>query len=241
MMPAPIAFILGFLAGACVMWLWRQRDNSPPKRQAEAGPTPRTGNQSPTTQNSGARVHLADPAPARAVQRGIPAAPVVDPEGARSRPGASAPVLAPTPVSRPAAIVTRTTPSQGASLHDSFAIEGERQWTPAEQRDLMSQYEDQQTVREIAIAMQLDQKQVAARLIRLLLDPKGRIDNDDEMTNARSRYSEQEEHRMREAYEAGLPLPALAQELGRSQLGVGWRMLDRHIPLVRTDHTFLPN
>ena len=187
MMPAPIAFILGFLAGACVMWLWRQRDNSPAKRQAEVVPTVRAANQSPTTQNSGAQVHLADPAPARTVQRGIPAAPVADPEGARSRPDASAPALATTPVSRPAAIVTRTTPSQGATSHDSFAIEGERQWTPAEQRELVSLYEGQQAVREIAIAMQLDQKQVAAKLIRLLLDPKGRIDNDDEMANARSR------------------------------------------------------
>ena len=81
--------------------------------------------------------------------------------------------------------------------------------------------------------MQLDQKQIASKLIRLLLDPKGRIDNDDEMPNARARYSEGEERRMREAYRAGLSLPVLAKELGRSQLGVGWRMLDRHIPLVK--------
>jgi hypothetical protein len=125
-------------------------------------------------------------------------------------------------------------------LYDSFAVEGERQWTLEEQRQLVSLYAAQDSVREIAMAMQQDQKQVAARLIRLLLDPMGRIDNDDEMPNARKRYSEDEVRRMREAYEAGLPLPVLAEELGRSQLGVGWRMLDHHIPLVRKALTFLP-
>ena len=218
------------------MWLWRwRRDYSPPKGAGVIGPGTATPSQGPTTQGSVERVQVSVPPPVRTDQRKVPGAPLADREKAPSRPTA---VDAPPPFSRPDSIVTRTAPSLGAALHDSFAVEGEQQWTLEEQRQLVSLYTAQDSVLEIALAMQQDQKQVAARLIRLLLDPNGRIDNDDEMPNARKRYSENEVRRMREAYEAGLPLPVLAKELGRSQLGVGWRMLDHHIPLVRKGLTF---
>lgn len=239
MTSAPIAFTLGFLAGACFMWLWRwRRSNSPPKGTGVIGPGTATPTQGPPTQGSVERAHFTVPPPVRTGQRSAPGAPLADREKAPSRPTSLNAVVAPPPFSRPDSIVTRTTPSLGTSLHDSFAVEGERQWTLEEQRQLVTLYTAQDSVLEIAMAMQQDQKQVAARLIRLLLDPKGRIDNDDEMPNARKRYSESEVRRMREAYEAGLPLPVLAKELGRSQLGVGWRMLDHHIPLVRKGLTF---
>jgi len=235
MTSASIAFTLGFLTGACFMWLWRwRRDYSPPKGDGVIGPEAATKHQGPTAQGSVERLQVTVPPPVRTGH----GAPLADSEKAPSRPTSLNAVVAPPQVSRPESIVTGTAPSLGAALHDPFAIEGERQWTLEEQRQLVSLYTAQDSVLEIAMAVQQDQKQVAARLIRLLLDPKGRIDNDDEMPNARKRYSESEVRRMREAYEAGLPLPVLAKELGRSQLGVGWRMLDHHIPLVRKGLTF---
>jgi len=241
MTSAPIAFTVGFLAGACFMWLLRwRRDDSSPKRDGEIGPVPATKSQGPTAQGSVERVQVNVPLPERTAQRKVPGAPSADREKAPSRPTSLNPVVASPPRSRPDSIVTRTAPSLGAALYDSFAVEGERQWTLDEQRQLVSLYTAQDSVLEIAMAMQQDQKQVAVRLIRLLLDPKGRIDNDDEMPNARKRYSENEVRRMRDAYEAGLPLPFLAKELGRSQLGVGWRMLEHHIPLVRKGLAFPP-
>jgi hypothetical protein len=239
MTSAPITFMLGFLAGACFMWLWRwRRDDSPPRRDRVLGPGAATKNQGPTAQSSVEKVRATVPPPGPTGRQEFPCASVAVREKPPSRPIPLKAVVALPPVSRPDSIVTRTAPSQGTALYDSFAVEGERQWTVEEQRQLVSLYAGQDSVREIAMAMQQDQKQVAARLIWLLLDPTGRIDNDDEMPNARKRYSEDDVSRMREAYEAGLPLPVLAQELGRSQLGVGWRMLDHHIALVREGLTF---
>jgi hypothetical protein len=78
--------------------------------------------------------------------------------------------------------------------------------------------------------MQLDQKQVASRLIRLLFSTSGKIDTDDEAPRARMRYEAWELVQMREWHVAGKSLDQIAADLGRSPLGVGWRMLDLHIP-----------
>ena len=55
------------------------------------------------------------------------------------------------------------------------------------------------------------------------------------MPRARKKYTDWELARMREACVAGVPLDRIVAELARSQLGVGWRMLDMHIPTVPDD------
>lgn len=128
--------------------------------------------------------------------------------------------------------MTRTGPSSSIELEDPYVLHGERAFTRAEDAELLRHYESGKQVAGIAVAMQMDTKQVASRLIRLLLSADGRLDTDDHAPRARRRYEEWEIERMRQAYAAGVPLGRLATELGRSQLGVGWRMLDRHIPSV---------
>lgn len=123
-------------------------------------------------------------------------------------------------------------PTTSKRLHDGFAVEGERAWTSTEQERLIALYEQGCTVYQIAQKLRVDQKDVAARLIRCLLDPEGRIDNDDDMPNAHTRYSKFELQRRRDAYSMSVPLNVLAKQLGRSQLGVGWKMLDLKIPDV---------
>ncbi len=145
-----------------------------------------------------------------------------------------APNIDPTPSPHPR-IVTRTGPDSGNDLEDPFAKYGERAFTPAEDTELIRHYVAGRTVAGIAVAMRLDTKQIAARLIRLLFSADGRLDTDDDATRARRRYAKWEIERMRQAYSAGVPLEAIAAQLGRSQLGVGWRMLDLHLPTV-PDH-----
>lgn len=127
-------------------------------------------------------------------------------------------------------IVTRTGSTSAVPLYDRYAAEGERTWGAQEDAALIDHYAEGRKVAQIAVAMQIDTKDVATRLIRLLLDPAGTIDDDDSAPNARKRYTDADHRRMQEAYDAGTRLSALARELGRSQLGVGWRMVDLHIP-----------
>lgn len=150
--------------------------------------------------------------------------------------------LAPTPVVKPRPrIVTRTSPSTGAVLEDPFAKYGERAFSRVEDTELVRHYIAGQSVAGIAVEMQLDTKQIASRLIRLLFSAGGRLDTDDEAPRARRRYETWEIERMREAHAEGVPLERLAVELGRSPLGLGWRMLDLHIPDVPDDfHRLAP-
>lgn len=129
-------------------------------------------------------------------------------------------------------IVTRTGPSTGALLADPYAKYGERAFSRVEDTQLVRPYLAGQSVAGIAVEMQLDTKQIACRLIRLLFSAGGRLDTDDEAPRARRRYENWEVERMREAYAEGVLLERLAAELGRSPLGLGWRMLDLRIPTV---------
>lgn len=129
-------------------------------------------------------------------------------------------------------IVTRTGPRSGIELEDEFAMYGERAFTRAEDEALLRHYASGMKVFDIAGEMQVDAKQVASRLARLLLAADGRLDTDDDSPRARRRYEAWELERMHQAYGAGLPLRQIADDLGRSQLGVGWRMLDLRIPSV---------
>ena len=187
-------------------------------------------------------------------QRSVPPKSAIDPAAravlatsvqARSGPATKAPPsqrpspassLTPTPVVNAGLrIVTRTGPSTAAGLEDSFAKDGERAFSRAEDTQLIGHYIAGQTIAGIAVAMQLDTKQVASRLIRLLFSATGRLDTDDDAPRARKKYADWEVERMREAYAAGVQLERIAVELGRSPLGVGWRMLDLHIPTVADD------
>lgn len=164
--------------------------------------------------------------PHSAVQRASGPGATAPPEPATSA-AVTAPRLSPHP-----RIVTRTGARSGTHLEDPFARYGERPFSRAEDAELIRLYQSGLQIACIAVAMQLDTKQIASRLIRLLFSATGRLDTDDDAPRARRKYENREIERMRQAYSAGVSLERIAGELERSQLGVGWRMLDLHIPIV---------
>lgn len=132
------------------------------------------------------------------------------------------------PVSGPA-IVTRTMAAPGAALVDLFALNGERSWTTAEQQAAVKRYERGDTVHQIALAMRIDQKDVAAILVRVLLGATGVINDEASAPQSGMAYAAADLRRIRESCNEGISLRALAGELGRSQLGVGWKMLEMRV------------
>lgn len=207
------AFFVGVGVGAASMWILTQLMAA--RRQSD---------RSAATKPKPKRVPVVERSEA---PRGFPTSSTADP-------------LIETHRERRPRIVTRTTPSGPDPLYDPFMAEGERRCTPDEQRSLITLYEHQASVAEIAVRMQMDQRQVAATLIRMLMDPSGRIDNDEEMPYARRKYTEADLQYMRDAYGAAVPLPRIAHGLGRSQLGVGWRMIDLQIPTVPNPPRYRP-
>lgn len=123
----------------------------------------------------------------------------------------------------------------GRPLQDRFARDGERCWTVDEQRILLDRYRDGATIPGLAVELSIDSKDVAARLVRLIFGVTGVIDNDDEAPNARKRYSAEEEAFLVDSCREGTPLGTMAATVGRSQLGVGWRLLSGHVPAVPED------
>lgn len=131
------------------------------------------------------------------------------------------------------AIVTRTSSAvAGLELTDPYAGK-EKRWTRAEQLELLDLYVQGKSIMNMAQTMRIDQKQVAIKLIRLLLTPSGDIENADECPRNGKKYTQEELCVMEDLQRKGIRLRTMANEVQRTQLGVGWRLLDMHIPQVR--------
>lgn len=140
----------------------------------------------------------------------------IDPERRRSRP----------------TVGTRTSSAvPGVELADAYA-DRERRWSRAEQLELLDLYGQRKSVFFIAQALHIDQKQVAIKLIRLLLAPSGDIENADGCPRHGKQYTKEELSIMEDLQRKGMRLRTIANEVQRTQLGVGWRLLDMHLPHV---------
>ncbi|WP_155855294.1 hypothetical protein [Actinotalea ferrariae] len=117
-------------------------------------------------------------------------------------------------------------------MYDAFAHEGERTWTDAETRELLRRYLAEERIAQIAIGMSVDAKDVAARLTRLLLGASGPIANEHDAPRSGHGYTEDDRARIAAACRAGRPIKEIAAEHGRTQLAVGWQLLDGHVPTV---------
>lgn len=131
-------------------------------------------------------------------------------------------------------IATRTSSGvAGTELVDPYAGK-EKRWTRIEQLELLDLYAQGKTVSNIAHALSVDQKQVAIKLIRLLLSPSGDIEKADGCSRHGMRYTKDELRTMTDLQGSELRLRTIANEVHRTQLGVGWKLLDLHVPKVPT-------
>jgi hypothetical protein len=80
--------------------------------------------------------------------------------------------------------------------------------------------------------MRIDQREVAIRLIRLLLSPSGNIADESGCPRHGKKYDTDEVLRIEDLHKGGLRLRSIANEVGRTQLGVGWKLLNLHVPSV---------
>ena len=133
------------------------------------------------------------------------------------------------PSATPPRVVTRSTPSDGKRLIDDFEDRGERTWSTEEISRLLRLYTSGLDVEDIAEAMHLDRKDIAARLSRDLLGATGESLVDPTARRFQQGY-EQWEYAVMARWGVDLPFSAIVRELERDQLGVGWRMLNRGIP-----------
>jgi hypothetical protein len=131
-------------------------------------------------------------------------------------------------------IVTRTSSGfAGTELADPYAGK-EKRWRRIEQLELLDLYAQGKTVINMAYVLGVDQKQVAIKLMRLLLSPSGDIENADGCSRHGMKYTKEELRTMADLQGSELRLRTIANEVQRTQLGVGWKLLDLHVPKVPT-------
>lgn len=171
---------------------------------------------------------LPDPVPVKPTP--VPAAEPRSPEPVRQE--TPVPVAGPKQPAGPmaeAVIHTRTgaNPSK-AKLIDPHA-ESERVWSKGETARAVALYRSGKSLVPIALAMKIDQRQVAIRLIRVLFAFDGELEDMKAAPRHGMKYSDEEVSKMQSYSDAGSSIQDIAMAVERTVLGVGWRMLDRRM------------
>jgi|SRR5690625_595024 len=122
-------------------------------------------------------------------------------------------------------IVTRTRDVRGVILHDPYKY-ANKNWTSTETLQLLEQFEISKTLTATAHALQKDKKQIAIRLVEILLRPVGDMEDASGAVNNQKRYQVGEKDRIVEAFQQGDTLPVIARRVRRTQLAVGWQLLE---------------
>lgn len=102
----------------------------------------------------------------------------------------------------------------------------ERAWRSAELRQLLQTYRDTRHVRNTAQISIVDERDAAIALTRLLLWNDGPIDDFVNAPNHGAHWAPEDSSRIVEDFAAGIDLQGLARAYGRTQLAIGWRLLD---------------
>ncbi len=179
---------------------------------------------------------LQDVAAQRQASRPVPPTPLMNPrdeafhiEAAKKRDQqARADVLRTAAQQKPAApkVVSRTSTARVRQLSEP-SNDSEREWAAGEDLELIRLYETHAPVVVIAQTMQIDQLQVARRLVRVMLNPRGEINDREGSPRSGAAYSHDERAKLIAWHHAGVPLPVIAVNVERTQLGVGWQIVEQ--------------
>lgn len=136
-------------------------------------------------------------------------------------------------------VQTRTTSGVRVNPGEQWPL-NERPWTPSEDAVLLRAYDlavrsHSVSMPSLAVAVGIDQLQVARRLIRFTLAPRGDIEDLTGAVNHGSHYSAATRNALLALHDLGLALPDVAARCGRTQLGAGWQIVERrHPPMSQT-------
>ena len=135
------------------------------------------------------------------------------------------------------AVVTRTTTvkTSGVGEFDEY----DKAWSAEEDHNLLSTYCAERSISISAVRLKVDQRQVAIRLVTLLMDPAGEIDDGSAASFGKA-YGAQDTKEIVESWRSGRRLPAIARNFNRSQLGIGWKLLDHPEHPVQLTPAMIP-
>ncbi|MET3946820.1 hypothetical protein ABIB49_001519 [Arthrobacter sp. UYCu512] len=129
-------------------------------------------------------------------------------------------------------IITRTSTAHPRQpLEDPF-LNTERVWAREELIRMLDLYENRQGVAAIAQAMRIDQRQVAIRLLRILFQPAGDIDDATAAPRYGKNYSKSETEELLNLFHKGASIVQIAGKVSRTPLGAAWKLFNLHVVQV---------
>ena len=101
----------------------------------------------------------------------------------------------------------------------------DRTWKAAETQHLLGLFREGKALSEIGAALDVEERDAVVQLLRILMNAQGNLDDEQLAFRSGEAYSREDQIRLRRMYADGRSLVDIAQELGRSQLGAGWKLL----------------
>lgn len=111
----------------------------------------------------------------------------------------------------------------------------ERTWTRAETANVIRLYDAGCSIYDLEDASGIELRHVVIRLVRLIFGAQGCIDDENTAPLSGEAYSREEQQLMRGMFLQGSSLAVIAEALGRTQLGVGWKLLSLQIPTLSAE------
>ena len=106
----------------------------------------------------------------------------------------------------------------------------DRVWNETETQQLLELFREGQRPSEIGEVLSIAERDVVVRLLRILMNAQGRLDDESLAFRSGEAYSRDDQIRLRAMYADGCSLMEISQALGRSPLGAGWKLLSMGLP-----------
>ena len=140
------------------------------------------------------------------------------------------------PLLAPSALNTAIKPSVPRESIPRRSADRERDWSPSELAELLEAYERTGSVEATSVERDASERDVAAALTRLMLWTGGPLDDPDNSHSDGLEYSVDEKSEIVEEYLSGHSIATIAGRRGRTQLAIGWLLLedsDRPVQIPR--------
>lgn len=150
------------------------------------------------------------------------------PTVASLKPRAGKPLAPMQPAAAQPVVVTRTS-TLGAGVRAIDNWFEKTDWLANEDLDLKARINMGESVATIAVALGIDQKDVAYRATRLYFDEWGELDDKSKAPFDGTNWTKTQKAQFDDLISARKPLSEITKLLGRTKIAIGWRMIDNRI------------
>lgn len=108
----------------------------------------------------------------------------------------------------------------------------ERQWFRPETAKVLRLYRDGCSIYDLEDECGIALRHIVVRLLRLIFAVEGCLDDEETAPRSGEAYTAEDQRIMRSMHRQGRAPADIAQAVGRTPLGAGWKMLSLRIPQI---------